>query len=176
MVLALAILEKLTSFDRLCLGAPFLLTAVVLHGLGLCVGLALLRLRPSLDPAPARTAPSSPALGAMPLADAGAALPAPASAAVSTAWVAGELFLLLALPLVWWFGFLFGPDDLTVKGVANSIGEPLVVTAFGVGYLALRRRMSEGKVGVVHFGLLAVAMGVSGLVGWLCPMIDLRLT
>ncbi len=167
MVLALAILEKLTSFDRLCLGAPFLLTAVVLHGLGLCAGLALLRMRPTLEPVPG----ASPAVGAMPRHET-AALPGPPP---PSAWLAGELFLLLALPLVWWFGFLFGPDDLTVKGVANSIGEPLLVALFGVGYLALRRRLGDGRVGVVHFGLLAVAMGISGLVGWLCPMIELGL-
>ncbi|MBM4016323.1 MAG: hypothetical protein FJ293_15345 [Planctomycetes bacterium] len=170
MVLALAIIEKLTSFDRLCLGAPFLLTAVVLHGLGLCAGLSLLRMRPSLGPA----AGTSPAVGAMTLQETAAALPAPAPP-TPAAWLAGELFLLLALPLVWWFGFLFGPDDLTVKGVVNSIGEPLLVAAFGVGYLALRRRLGEDRVGVVHFGLLALAMGISGLIGWLCPMIDFGL-
>lgn len=166
MVLLLAIFEKLTSLDLLCLGAPFLLTAVILHGLALAAGLAALRVRPAFG----SSTGFSPAVGAMPLAREPASGRRPLLAAVP--WLAGEVFLLLALPLVWWFGFLFGPDDLSAKSVINSIGEPLLVGLFGVGYLAVRRHLGTGRVGVVHFGLLALAMGVSGLIGWLFPMVE----
>ena len=164
------IFEKLTSIQRLSDGFPFLLTACVLHGLGLAGGLATLRVR--RIGAAAGAAGASPAVGAMPVA-AESGMVRPHDDGGGAPWLAGESFLLLALPLIWWFGFILGPEDLASKALANSLCEPLVVAAMGVGYLFARRQFGRGRVTLFHFALLATAMAASGLLGWLMPMMSL---
>ncbi len=154
------VFEKLTSLERLASGAPLLLTAVIVHGLGLAGGLAALRMR-SLR---LRAAEAN-----------GHGQPQGAELATNGTrpWAPGEAWLLLALPLVWWFGFILGPEEPAMKGLANSLGEPTLGAAIGIGYLAVRRVTGRGEGGVpTRFALLAVALALSGLLGWLFPQLE----
>ena len=158
------VFEKLTSLERLADGFPFLLTAVVVHGLGLTSGLAAVRVH-ALSAAGGGTSG-----GTM-----GMTSPVGGRHGEPTAlpWIAGEAALLLALPLVWWFGFILGPTEPTDKSLVNSLLEPALVAALGVAYLVLRRRVSYGfHVGLRHFALLAVALAAAGVLGWLMPPVE----
>lgn len=158
------VFEKLTSLERLADGFPFLLTAVVVHGLGLTSGLAAVRVH---------------ALSAAGGAASGGAveMTSPVGARhgtlASLPWIAGEAALLLALPLVWWIGFILGPTEPTDKSLVNSLLEPALVAALGVTYLVMRRRVAAGfHVGLRHFALLAMALAAAGVLGWLMPPVD----
>ncbi len=156
------VFEKLTSLQRLIDGSPLLLTACIVHGLGLAGGLATLRmrtLRMSAAEAGATTANQRfPANRTLP-------------------WAPGEAWLLMALPLVWWFGFILGPEEPAMKGLVNSLGEPALVAALGVGYLCVRRATPrDDRAPLLHFAMLAVALAIAGLLGWLFPLIDFGAT
>ncbi|MBL8843155.1 MAG: hypothetical protein JNL90_16665 [Planctomycetes bacterium] len=150
------VFEKLTSLERLATGAPLLLTAVIVHGLGLAGGLAALRMR-TLQ---LRAAEANGGGGEV-------------ATHGTRSWAPGEAWLLLALPLVWWFGFILGPEDPAMKGLANSLGEPALVAALGIGYLAVRRVAGRSDHAVLpRFALLALALALAGLLGWLFPQLD----
>lgn len=159
----MVILEKLTSVERLTSGLPFLLTAVVVHGLALAGGLATLRMRAIRS------------LQRLEMAHAGGvpALVAAESRVAPVPWVGGEAWLVLALPLFWWLGFILGPEDPAAKTVANSLSEPLIVGALGVAYLVWRRATEcRPRAHLLHFAALALALATAGLLGWLLPVLE----
>lgn len=156
------VFEKLTSADRLLGGAPLLLTAFIVHSLGLASGLAALKIRAL------RLRAAQAGDGA-----AGARAGTAEVGAPPLPWNAGEATLLVvALPIVWWIGFILGPEEPGRVSLVNTLGEPLLVAAIGVGYLALRRLTERLEHALaVHFALLAAALAAAGLLGSLLPLV-----